>query len=970
MKKYIGIFLLLMLFVASCTNSNPFENQNPTARFTMSHTTATTGTQINFDGSSSSDSDGNITGYSWNFGDSKVATGSTVSHKYTSPGDYTVRLIVTDNSGATNESSKTIKISQPAVTARASTLGGDDSTFLTLTNTGPKDLDWTISVIDDPENTNPQNGSWFTIDHLSGNLGRAGSTNNSDDIKLTVKSGVKPGRYISTLRVNYEGGPTLYDVVGQVDEQQTGKFTLSTDFDSLTVNPAGGGIYEIKINRNGGFTGTVALTLAGVPSGITGTFNPESTTANSSKLSISVDNSVAAGDYKLTVRGKSGGIVSETKLKLKVINPNNPSTFSLGLDPSSIEIKQASSKPVTVNINKSGSFASNVALTATNLPPSVTANFNPSTTITSSTLTLTTSAATPVGNYEITITGNGGGKTSEIKLGLTVLKANIDPENASISGIVTTDNNLITIETAAINNNELSVSSIANGSFVPNQLLVAYNENYISTAALTDKIEIRKNMVEQLATKYNFKVIDAALPNQADLIELANGTSVLESAKLLSADPNIRYAEPNYYMQLLDLPNDTNIGSQWNMAASGLPVAWKTENGSSHDVVVAVIDSGFDLNHPDLISKFLTGMDFCGKPASSAADDHNYACQEGVYDNDPGNGTVGNKHGTHVAGIVAAEGNNNQGVAGTAYGNKVKLLPIKIFNDAGAGLTNANVFTHSIRWAAGLSVANTNANANPAKIINISAGGAFFSQTVQDAVNDARTQKGALVIAATGNGAHLNEKLLSPAAMANVVGVGAINQKFERSCFSNYVEWEEPQRPGKVDVVAGGGELAACSDYSTYGVLSTIPTSNYGPEAGTSMATPLVSGVAALILSKNPSLSVTQLEQKLLASVYYDSNTMNRAEYGKGIIRADLALGLPGPGDEVTITATSSNDSAVDKVTLNLSGTSNIYHLTNLKAGSYNVEANASGDSLDLSGNINVNLAESETKTGQDIYIK
>ncbi len=969
MKRFIFIFLLITVFLTACPNpGNPFENNSPTAKFTMSHTTATTGTQISFDASASNDSDGNIVSYSWNFGDSNVTTGSTTKHKYTTPGSYTVKLTVTDDKGASGTSSKTIKISQPAVTAEASTLGGDDSTFLTLTNTGPKALAWTISVINNPENNNPQSGSWFTIDHLSGNLGKTGSANDSDDIKLTVKPGVKPGRYISTLRVDYDGGPTLYDVIGQVDEQQNGKFTLSTAFDNLTLHSGNGGTYEIKINRSGGFTGTVALTLAGAPSGITGTFNPKSTTGNSSNLAISVDNTVAAGDYKLTVRGKSGGIVSETKLKLKVINLNNPSTFSLGLDPSSIEIKQASSKPLTVSINKSGSFASNVTLSATNLPTGVSANFNPNPTITSSELTLTTTAATPVGSYEITIKGTGGGKNSEIKLGLSVLKANIDPENASISGIISTDNDLISISTNSLNGASLTTQSVEDLGFVEGQLLVAYNEAYLSTAALADKIQIRQAMVKDLAEKYNFKVIESALPNQADLIEIANGADVLRTAELLSADPNIRYAEPNYYMQLLDIPNDTKIADLWNMAASGLPVAWKTENGSSNSVVVAVIDSGFDLSHPDLVNKFLPGMDFCAK--ANNTDPDNYSCQDGIYDTDPNNGTVANKHGTHVAGIVAAEGNNNKGVAGAAYGNKVKLVPIKIFNNAGAGLTNANVFTHSIRWAAGLAVANTNVNANPARIINISAGGAFFSQAVQDAINEVRTQKAALVIAATGNNGHNNQKLLSPAAMANVIGVGSINQKFKRSCFSNYIEWEEAQRPGKVDLVAGGGALAACSNNSTYGVLSTIPSGDYGPEIGTSMATPLVSGVAALILSKNPSLTVTQLEQKLLASVYYDSSYMNRAEYGQGVIRAEFAFGLPGPGDEVTVTATNSNDSALDKVTLDLSGTSNNYNLTNLKAGTYSVKADASGSNLDLSGTINVSLAESENKTGQDIYIK
>ena len=922
--------------------------------------------EITFSGTFSRDDDGTIATYSWNFGDGNFGSGETFKHKYYSSNVYIASLTVTDNDGLSDTTSSRVSVEGRALKAEIVSLSTDeDYTYLTLTNTGSEALDWSIIVKDDPKGTNPQSSKWFKIDHLSGHLGPAGSSDEADDIKLTVLDTAKAGDYISTLIVNYQGGPTLYDVIGHVDAKTGGSFSLSTAQSSKTVTAGNTAVFPISISRSGGFSGSVDLSVSGLASGMTASFSDNSTTGNSSTVTVAVANTVAAGDYDLTVRGTSGNLKDELRLTVKVANPTVPATFSLTASPANLAIRQDATGSSTIKIIKSGSFSANVALTATNLPSGVTAKFDPSSTSTESELTITVSKTATPGNYEITVNGNGGGESSTVKLGLTINKINTVPEDASISGKVITDNSMISIDVGTQTTAAISQQTLRPGSFVAGQLLITYNENSFASASLSNKIAIRQTLAKSLADKYNYEVISSALPGQPDLVQFPENFDVITEANLLAQDPSIKIAEPNYYIELLDIPNDKKIGGQWNMAAAGLPVTWHTENGSSNNVVVAVIDSGFDLDHPDLVHKFLPGYDFCGR-----GDQHGdyYTCKENVFDSDPSNGNNDNQHGTHVAGIIGAEGDNSIGVAGAAYGSKVKMVPIKIFNDLGGGLSSVSVFVQSIRWAAGLNVPGAPNNANPAKIINISAGGAFESATVQQAIDDARAA-GALVIAATGNGAHADQKILSPAAMKNVVGVGSINQAFKRSCFSNYVAWNTTKRPGKVDIVAPGGELGACSNYETQAILSTVPNNDYGFEAGTSMATPLVSGVAALILSKNPGLSVSALESKLLQSAH-KAPYMNTSEYGVGAIRAEIAFGLPKPGDTVSVTAQSDADSGLDNVKLNLFGSSDVYKIDNLKPGNYTVEATVSGSSQDLNGTVDVGLLTSENKTAVNVHVK
>ncbi|MDZ7703382.1 MAG: S8 family serine peptidase [Trueperaceae bacterium] len=218
------------------------------------------------------------------------------------------------------------------------------------------------------------------------------------------------------------------------------------------------------------------------------------------------------------------------------------------------------------------------------------------------------------------------------------------------------------------------------------------------------------------------------------------------------------------------------------MPISGLPVAWSEQNSSS--VVVAVIDSGIDLDHEDLQGVFVnTGYDFC--PASGCSGS----------DADPRPNSNSDVHGTHVTGTIAAVGNNSQGVAGVLYGG-ARIVPIKTFPSGTEGAT-AEAIAQSLRWAVGLSVSGVPDNDDPAQIINLSLGGPGDSTTVENAVRDVQAE-GALLIAASGNAG--GNTLFVPARYDGVFAVGSVNSDFRRSCFSNF--------GSGLDIMAAGGDAA------------------------------------------------------------------------------------------------------------------------------------------------------------------
>jgi serine protease len=583
------------------------------------------------------------------------------------------------------------------------------------------------------------------------------------------------------------------------------------------------------------------------------------------------------------------------------------------------------------------------------------------------TLTLTLSSGLPPGLYRTTATISYGNQKERLII-VGQIPGGVSG-TANLNGTVITDNSLIAVPNTLTSGTLLETTepeTTTPTTYVPGQLLVKYKESTETPSSLTAQQFDRQSLVQSLQADYDLQVLEARAPGESDL--LATTQDVEAVAKALSRDPRVEYATPNYYLQALELPNDPLLQEQFALSMAGLPVAWNLETGSSNDVTVAVLDTGFDLNHEDLAGRFLPGYDFCGqyKDLDPFDEETGFTCQN--TDNDPGFGEPTNSHGTHVTGILGAVGNNARGIAGVAYGTTVKILPVKIFSDVGIG-ANLDTFTKGMKWAVGLEVTGTPKNEYPARIINLSLGGEFYEEDgdddnsnnpvnqsalrfMQDAVDEAN-RAGALIVAATGNS---NKPfILSPAAADKVLAVGSVETNLVRSDFSNYSA-QQRFGPGTVDLMTPGN-----------GILSTIPDNGfglYGQLQGTSMSAPLVSGIAALILSREPQLDPSELEARLLSAAYFEPALMKQTEFGKGVLRADLALGLPGPGSTVTVALGGpSTPSSLTTTTLDFYGGSDSFTLPNLAAGAYRLTAMSNGSGKQLATTQQISLQDAESQT-------
>jgi len=309
-------------------------------------------------------------------------------------------------------------------------------------------------------------------------------------------------------------------------------------------------------------------------------------------------------------------------------------------------------------------------------------------------------------------------------------------------------------------------------------------------------------------------------------IKIPADATVPEMAQRYLSLPEVEFAEPNaMYYALATVPNDPYYGDQWALPIIEAPDAWDIPIRGS-DIIVAIVDSGVDLYHPDLVNQVLPGYDFANGD-SDPTDDYG--------------------HGTHCAGIVTAQTNNGAGIAGLSW--DAKIMPVKVLTAEGWGY---------LSWIAdGI----TYATDSDVRIISLSLGGYSPSYTLEDAVDYAHAQ-GCLVVAAAGND---DWNIPSyPAAYDNVMAVTSTNRDDSKAYYSNYGSY--------IEVSAPGGEMYYLHD--TGGILSTMPTyhvtmnndgysMNYDYMQGTSMACPYVAGLAAFILSRNPYLSNEQVGEHI-----------------------------------------------------------------------------------------------------------
>jgi len=356
---------------------------------------------------------------------------------------------------------------------------------------------------------------------------------------------------------------------------------------------------------------------------------------------------------------------------------------------------------------------------------------------------------------------------------------------------------------------------------------------------------------------------------------LPPGLGVAQAIHALSANPNVLYAEPNYILQACEFPNDPRRNELWGLhnlgQTGGTPdadtdaiEAWQLPPGSA-PVVVGVIDSGIDYKHEDLAGSVWVNQ---GEVPGNSIDDDDNGYVDDMRgwdfvnsDNDPMDDYG---HGTHVAGTIAAIGNNGIGVIGVAGLNpNVQLLPLKFLNASGYGSTDAAI--NAINYAASFVDGSGN---KMVRITSNSWGGGAKSKTLEIAIKNC----GALFVAAAGNSGTSTVFYPAGYAQPNIIAVAATDSTDALASFSNYsATW--------VDLAAPG-----------VSVLSTTPDDSYASWSGTSMATPHVSGVAALILSLAPAFSIADAKAQILASVDVVPSLAGQVMTG-GRLNARQALG-------------------------------------------------------------------------------
>jgi subtilisin family serine protease len=371
---------------------------------------------------------------------------------------------------------------------------------------------------------------------------------------------------------------------------------------------------------------------------------------------------------------------------------------------------------------------------------------------------------------------------------------------------------------------------------------------------------IPKATIDQINATIGAQVLQSfQIVSNLYLVKIPAHLSVPEAIARYKGYASVLYAEPNYIVRKAQhvqlTPNDPNFTQLWGLHNTGqtggtpdadidAPEAWDLSTGSG-SVVVFVIDTGVDYNHPDLNANLWTNP---GETPGNGIDDDGNGYVDDVYgidtyynDTDPFDG---DGHGTHVSGTIGAIGNNNVGVVGVNW--SVKIGHCKFLSDFGSGTTAGAI--SCLQY-----ILNLKQTGNPANDIiatNNSWGGGGFSQALYDAIK-AHMNAGILFIAAAGNSSANNDTaLFLPASyyLPNMIAVAASNHTDALAWFSNY---------GRRTVHVGA---------PGQGILSTTPGNTYSTFSGTSMATPHVTGLAALIKAQFPSFTWYQIRNRILAS--------------------------------------------------------------------------------------------------------
>ena len=354
----------------------------------------------------------------------------------------------------------------------------------------------------------------------------------------------------------------------------------------------------------------------------------------------------------------------------------------------------------------------------------------------------------------------------------------------------------------------------------------------------------------------------ATLPVRGlELVDPEPGVSVSSAVAGLERMDGVIYAEPDHVVRQTVVPNDPLFGYEWGMSAIRAPEAWDVTTGSP-EVTVGVVDTGIDAGQSDLSPNLWTnpGESGGGRETNGVDDDGNGRIDD-VHGWDFADGDAqpqdGNGHGTHVSGTIAARGNDASGVAGLNW--SASLMALRVLGDDGSGFVSDAI------------TAYTYAARNGARVVNASLGGPSFSSAERDAL--AAASSTLFVVAAGNNGSDNDATPEYPCNydLANVVCVAASDRDDSLASFSNY-------GPTSVDLAAPGVDI-----------VSTWPGGRYAVLDGTSMATPHVSGAAALLLAHDRGLTVAGLRAALLGGAHPVAALAGRVASGG---RLDVAAAL------------------------------------------------------------------------------
>jgi len=412
--------------------------------------------------------------------------------------------------------------------------------------------------------------------------------------------------------------------------------------------------------------------------------------------------------------------------------------------------------------------------------------------------------------------------------------------------------------------------------YMPGELLVKFRPG------------VSRHLARATHRFYGSRTIKRFRRINVDHIKIPEGWSVEEAISVYMLDPDVEYAEPNYIRRASLIPNDPDFDKLWGLHNTGqevnatrgtedadidAPEAWDTQTGSI-SVVIALIDTGADLDHEDLTENIWrnTGEDWVnGTPGNNSEDDDNNGKTDDYYgwdfvngDNDPDddNSQDESYHGTHVTGIVASNGNNGVGITGVCW--SASIMPLKILDANGYGSV-----AHEIE-------AIIYAIDNGAKIINVSLGGSGYSLGEYATIESAR-DAGLLFVAAAGNDGTDNDSApVYPAGydLDNIVAVAASDCNDDLALWSNY-------GLTSVDVAAPGADIYSTKAGDSYQYLS-----------GSSMASPHVSGLAALVWAEDESLTYRQVRGRILNGVDVIA-TMNGKVLMSGRINAYNSINAP-----------------------------------------------------------------------------